>query len=249
MSFSFIVLNIIIIALLLGAGNRLLDKMRMTDRGATLFLIAMVVALFIPDIHIGKYFVFNIGGFLFPIGLTIYLLVSCGFSRDLLRAILGSVLTAGLILLIQYLMPSETPEDIIINNVWLYGIVAGVVAYGLGRSRRNALICSVWGLTLSSIIQFSVNLAKGVPSVLALGTAGGLDSIIIASIISVGLAELIGFMAESVRVQKESKVFNFESGEFVDIEDINKNKVNITGLYKKMHLLKNNNKEGNKNEK
>lgn len=246
MSFSFIVLNIIIIALLLGAGNRLLDKMRMTDRGATIFLIAMVIALFIPDIHIGKYFVFNVGGFIFPLGLSIYLLISCGFSKDLLRAVLGSVLTAGLILLIQFLMPSETPQDVVINNVWLYGIVAGLIAYALGRSRRNALICSVLGLILSSVIQFVVNVASGVPSVLALGTAGGLDTIILASLISVGLAEAVGTIAESVTIEKKAKIFNFETGEFVELEEENKN-TSVTGLYKKMHLLKDNG--GEKNEK
>ena len=138
MSFSLVIISILIVALIFGAGQRVLDKMRMNDKWALGILIAIAVGIVIPPISIGKYFTFSIGGFLIPFAVCIYLMIATGLSMDLLRAFIGSFVTAGLILLIQYLMPSKTPEDIVIDNTWLYGLVAGFIAYALGRSRRNA---------------------------------------------------------------------------------------------------------------
>ncbi|MGN1259217.1 MAG: DUF1614 domain-containing protein [Christensenellales bacterium] len=241
MSISYIILSVLILALLFGAGQRILDKMRMNDRWAIIILLAIMVGMVIPPIKIGPYFSFSIGGFLIPFGICVYLLIKTGFSKDLLRAVIGTIITAGAVVAIQYIMPSNTPEDIVIDNVWLYGIVAGVVAYLLGRSRRNAFICSILGLFLSSVINFLIGVGKKAISPLSLGVAGAFDTIIISTIIAVGLSELMGKTVEAVSGKDESKVFNFETGEFVEIDEEQladkKNSFAVDGLYKKMSII------------
>lgn len=215
MQLSIWIVTALIILIMFGAGQRILDRLRLSDKWALIILSAIVVGLIIPPIKIGDMFSFSIGGFLIPFGLCIYLLVRAGWSMDLVRAFTGTILTASAILLLEIFLPSRTPEQIVVDNIYLYGIVAGIIAYVLGRSRRNAFICSVFGLTLSSVAVFIYNLTQGVNTPLALGAGGMFDSIILSVLISVGLAELIGKTAEIV-VGKEEKVYNFEAGEFVE---------------------------------
>ncbi len=250
MSFSLVVVSVLIIALLCGAGQRILDKMRLSDRWALIILFAIAVGIVIPPIKVSSMFTFSIGGFLIPFMLCIYMLVRSGWSMDLLRAVIGTLVTAGFILLIQYLMPSNTPEDVVIDNTWLYGIVAGLVAYILGRSRRNAFVCSVLGILLASMLTFVINIANGAMVPLKLGLGGAFDSIVLSILISVGLSEAIGTTAEFVVGKSPAKAFDFESGEFVDLEvggssrdrkwkgENSKRamKKSVTGIYKKQDI-------------
>ena len=93
----------------------------------------------------------------------------------------------------------------------IYGIVSGIVAYTLGRSRRNALICSVLGISLSMLIQFFINLANNTPTVLGLGVGGAFGTMIISSIVAVGLCEFLGRAFESASLDEEKKVYNYET--------------------------------------
>ena len=209
-----------------GVGQRILDQMRLNDKQAILVLLAMVIGILIPPIYIGKYFCFSIGGFLIPLIVVIYMLISAGWSRDLLRAFIGTILVAGLIYGLEWLMPADSPEDIIIDPMFIYGIVAGVVAYALGRSRRNAFVCSVLGISLAMTIQFIVNMCLGTPTVLGLGVGGAFGTIIISTIIAVGLAEFLGRAFETASKDEGAKVFNFETHTYDSEKNgkLNKNK-------------------------
>lgn len=217
MSAGYIILLVLILLVMFGAGQRVLDRMRMSDTWALVVMIAIAIGLAIPTIRIGNNFEFNIGGFLIPFGVCIYLLVCVGKSWDLLRAIVGTLVTAGLILGLEYLLPAS-PEGFLLDYMFIYGIVAGLVAYLLGRSRRNALICSVFGITLARVIQFVINICTGVKSsVLSLGSAGAFDSMVIAVLFAVALCELLGEGLE--RLKKHNKTedkYAFENGRFVD---------------------------------
>lgn len=217
MQISVWVVTALIIAVMFGAGQRILDKLRLSDRMALLIMLAILVGIIIPPIKIGNVFSFSIGGFLIPFGLSIYMLVKAGWSMDLVRAFTGSILTACVILLLEIFLPSETPEQILIDNTYLYGVASGLIAYILGRSRRNAFVCSVFGITLSAVAVFVYNLTQGVVSPLALGAGGAFDTIILSILISVGLAELIGETREAISKEPE-KLYNYEAGRFVDDE-------------------------------
>lgn len=211
MSTSLILLSTLIILVMFGAGQRILDQMRLNDKQAILIMLAIVVGILIPPIYIGKYFCFSIGGFLIPFIICIYMLCSAGWSRDLLRAFIGTILVAGIIYGLEWIMPADSPEDIVIDPMYIYGIVAGVIAYVLGRSRRNAFVCSVLGISLANLVQFIVNMCLNTPTVLGLGVGGAFGTIIVSTIISVGLCEFMGRAFETAKKDEGKKEFNFET--------------------------------------
>ena len=228
------ILTAIIILLMMGAGNRILDNLRLNDKQAVVILLLIAIGIAIPPIYIGEYFAVSIGGYIIPFALCIYLLVSCGWSRDLLRATIGTILVAGVIYGLDWLLPSKTADDIIIDNTFLYGLVAGIVAYTLGRSRRNAFVCAIFGITLSQTVQWLVNFGLGTPTVLGLGTGGAFGTYVIAALISVGLAEFFGRAFEGAKPDEEKKKFNFDTHTYDSEKNgklkSNKTKKTATGL-------------------
>ena len=210
MSVSLIIISILILLIMFGVGQRILDSLRLSDKAALLILILICIGLFIPPIWIGEYFCFSIGGFLIPLALSIYLLISCGWSRDLLRAFIGTILVAGIIHGLEWLLPAD-PEEMLIDNMYIYGIVAGLIAYILGRSRRNAFISCLFGLTLAQLIQWIVNFAMNTPTILGLGVGGAFGTYIVSIIIAVAVSEFLGRCFESASLDKEEKVYNFKT--------------------------------------
>lgn len=210
MSISLSIISVVILLIMFGAGQRILDGLRLSDREALLILVLICIGLAIPPIWIGKYFCFSIGGFLIPFVLSIYLLVSCGWSRDLARAVIGTIIVAGLIYGLEWLLPAE-PENVVVDNMFIYGIVAGVVAYALGRSRRNAFVACLFGITLSQLVQWLINFGMDTPEILGLGVGGAFGTYVVAIVVSVAVSEFLGRCFESATEHKEDKVFNFET--------------------------------------
>ena len=75
MSLGFILLIGAGVLILFGAGQRVLDRLRLTDRQAILFIALIIAGGFLPDIRVTERFAFNIGGALIPLGLCVYLWV------------------------------------------------------------------------------------------------------------------------------------------------------------------------------
>jgi len=210
MSVSFVIISILILLIMFGAGQKILDNMRMNDKEALIVLVLICIGLLIPPIWIGEYFCFSIGGFLIPFGISVYLLISCGWSRDLIRVLIGTFLIAGVVYGLQWLLPAD-PEGMINDNTYLYGLVAGLIAYILGRSRRNAFVSCLFGLALSDLVQWIVNGVTGVSSILGLGVGGAFNTYIVAIIISVALCEFLGRCFEAAKQGEEKKEFNFKT--------------------------------------
>ena len=222
---------------MLGAGQKILDGLRLNDKEAIIILILIAIGIVIPPVWIGEYFCFSIGGFLIPLALSIYLLFSCGWSRDLLRSVIGTIIVAGVIYGLQWLLPAD-PENVIIDNMYLYGVVAGLVAYLLGRSRRNAFISCLFGLTLAETIQWIINLSNETPSILGLGVGGAFSTYIVSIIIAVSLSEFIGRIMESVNKDKDDKKdFNYDTHTY---DSMKNKKYNETQKSKRLANIKRN---------
>lgn len=209
MSVSLWIVLGVILLVMFGVGQRILDDLRLSDKAALIILVAICIGLVIPPIWIGEYFCFSIGGFLIPLGLSIYLLISCG-KRDLIRAIIGTLLVAGIIYGLEWILPAD-PESMVMDNMYIYGIIAGIVAYVLGRSRRNAFVSCLFGITLAQLLQWIINLCTNRKSILGLGVGGAFSTYIVAIIISVAVSEFIGRCIESATINKEEKVYNYKT--------------------------------------
>lgn len=194
MSIGMILLTANAILVFFGVAQRVLDKLHLTDRAALVLIALMFFGTLIPNIVIGNVSI-SIGGAVIPVGICIYLLIRADTARERVRAVLGSFVTAGIIYALSTLMPDE-PEAIVIDPMYLYGIAGGLVAYLLGRSRRGAFVCGVFGVLWADIAVSVVNRMNGIQQQLTLGGAGVFDAMVISGMLGVVLAELIGELIE-----------------------------------------------------
>ena len=196
MSGAMLLLTITAILIYCGLLQRVLDRMYLTDKQALWLVVAMLAGTFLPDISLGRLQI-NIGGFLIPVGVCIYLLLRANQSFERLRAILGSLITGCAVYTASLLLPSE-PEKLLLDPMWLYGICGGAIAWLTGRSRRGAFICGVLGVILADVASASVAWIHGTQVRLSLGGAGIADAVVISGVIAVLFCELFGELIERI---------------------------------------------------
>lgn len=204
MPLGLIILFILAALVLLGAAQRVLDRMRLTDTQALIVLGLIFVGSFvdIPLVRGQTNITVNVGGVLVPTALAIYLLARAGTAWERSRAVLAALITAGVVWGVAQMTDfgphGGTP--MVLDPLWMFALVGGVVAYVLGRSRRAAFIAGVIGLLLFQLLDVFVNTSvTGSASSVALGGGGFFDAIVLAGIISVGLAEVVGETRERLQ--------------------------------------------------
>ena len=216
MSIGLIVLIVTGLLVIFGAGQRALDRLRLTDKQA-LFFIALIIALgFLPDIPLGGEVTVNLGGCVMPLILCVYLFVRAGTWMERGRAIAASLVT-GVVCYIIGRYTADEPEAITFDPNYLYGVAGGVIAYLFGRSRRAAFITGVTGVLIADVIASIEVWTQGVPQTLSLGGAGAYDAVVISGILAVLLSELIGEIAERMARGRRGpdREYSIESGEFL----------------------------------
>lgn len=196
-----IILVIASVIIYLGLAHRALDRMRLSDRGALAVIAAIVVGSFIniplPVLPFNTSV--NVGGALVPVGLAIYLLSRAGSDKEWIRALVGTAATAIVVYVIGSLINTGSTMEpagryAVLDAIYLYPVVGGIVAYIFGRSRRSAFIAATLGVLLVDIFHYVWLLTQGAPGnyTVAIGGAGAFDTIVLAGIVAVLLAELVG---------------------------------------------------------
>jgi len=196
MPIGVIVLLVVAVLIYFGLLQRVLDRMNLSDRMAILFIGAMVVGTFIPNIPLGAGLSINLGGGVVPIVLAIYLIITADDNAEKLRAIAASIITGIAVYTAGKLLPAE-PESMFIDPIIAFSVIAGIIAYIFGRSRRGAFIAGIMGIIISDIIS-----ALGIvdrPIGTAIGGAGILDAVVIAGVIAVLLCEITGEALEKMQ--------------------------------------------------
>ncbi len=184
-----------------GVVQRILDRMRLTDTQALLFIGLMIAGSFvnIPLLQGRTEISINVGGALVPLALAIYLLTKADTTREWVRAIIAAVVTAGVVFGISQITDFEPPRRDIIDPVWLFGIVAGIVGYLAGRSRRASFIAGTLGIIITDIVHMVRAFTVNLPTTVAIGGAGIFDTVVLAGIIAVSLAEIVGETRERIQ--------------------------------------------------
>lgn len=181
--------------ILLGVGQRVLDRMRLSDRAALAAIALIIVGGYLPDIAVTEHFAFNIGGALIPLALCVYLFAKADTARERVRSIVAPIVTAAAVYALGRWLPAD-PAEMVVDPNYIYGPVAGVIAYAFGRSRRCAFIAGVVGVTLADVAAWATVRMQGVSQRLVLGGAGAYDVIVISGLLAVLLAELVGELIE-----------------------------------------------------
>ncbi|NLB89338.1 MAG: DUF1614 domain-containing protein [Syntrophomonadaceae bacterium] len=191
-----IALVVVSILIYFGVAHRVLDRLRMTDKAALGVIAAIIIGSFI-DIPISSRVTINLGGII-AVGLAIYILVGAGTAYEKFRAIIAAVVT-GLVLFLAGRYLGAQPEQIFIDPIYIYPITAGIVGYLAGRSRRGAFFAAVMGVLSLDLTQYIYLVSNNVRGTVAIGGAGAFDSLILAGILAVLLAEVIGETLERIQ--------------------------------------------------
>jgi uncharacterized membrane protein len=183
-----------------GIAHRILDRMRLTDKQALLFIAAIIVGSFIdiPIMRTPVQLSINVGGALLPALLAIWLIFKADETAERVRAIVAAILVAASVYLGSRYLQSE-PENMFLDPKLIYGVSAGMIAYLAGRSRRSAFIGGVLGIVLSDIIHMVTIIRLGIPGTTDIGGAGAFDVVIIAGVVAVMVAELVGETREKLQ--------------------------------------------------
>ncbi len=211
-----ILLVIVTLLILMGFGHRVLDRLRLSDKAALAILVAIVIStIYIPNIELTNNISFNVGGFIIPVGLAIYLFIKAETRKEKIRSIIGAMVAGIAIYLVQrYVLPAE-PENLPIDPNYVYPAVGAIVAYVLGRSRRGAFIAGVIGVVISDLIQLILNSINNLPAPTNFGGAGGVDTTVITGILAVLMAEIFGEARERLQGGTGKKHMHFDKGHFV----------------------------------
>ncbi len=186
---------ILALVIYLGLTQRVLDRMKLNDTQALVLVGLLFVGTFLPEIRVWGGLRVDIGGAIIPLVVAGYLLFTAGTGKERLRAILASLVTAAVIIAYNTYLPHEPTQSLPIDldPIWFPGVVAGLVGYVAGRSRRGAFIAGLTGVVLSDLWAAAVNVYLGAPnSLVSIGGAGILDASVLAAVIAVILAEIIG---------------------------------------------------------
>ncbi|MHB9146477.1 MAG: DUF1614 domain-containing protein [Symbiobacteriia bacterium] len=189
-----IVLVLAIVLVYFGIAHRVLDRMRLTDRQALLFLALMLAGspltlrlVRAPELTI------NVGGGILPLALSLYLIITADTGEEKLRAILAAAGTALFIGFLFRVLPSEPTEMAWLDPTYLFAIMAGLFAYLLGGSRRAAFVAGALGYILLDLSHYVTVLFWGLTRTrTAIGGAGVFDSTVIAAVLAVLVAEIVG---------------------------------------------------------
>jgi uncharacterized membrane protein len=198
--FGTIILLIISLLIYFGVAQRVLDKLRLSDRAALGAIAAIIVGSFINIPLPGWARLeasLNIGGGVVPIVLAGYLMTDTT-NLERARALAGVVATAVAIYLAGLFLKAE-PETMFMDPLYLYPLVGGVVAYLVGRSRRSAFIAATMGILLFDLITYLRMLISRIPGAVVIGGGGAFDAIVIAGLLAVLLAEFIGETRERLQ--------------------------------------------------
>lgn len=191
-------ISLVIVSILIyfGVAHRVLDKMRLSDKAALVVIAAIIVGSFI-DLPLGSRVTINIGGSIAVI-LAIYVWLGAGTAWEKIRSLIAAIVTAlALYLAARYL--GAEPEDIFIDTIYIYPLIAGIVGYLAGRSRRGAFFAAVMGVLSLDVAQYIYLVRTGLRGTVHVGGAGAFDSLILAGILAVLLAELIGESLERMQ--------------------------------------------------
>ncbi len=198
LNFPIGLISLVIVSILIyfGVAHRVLDKLRMNDKSALAVIAAIIIGSFI-DIPLGGRVTLNLGGSI-AVVLAVYIWLGAGTSWEKIRSLIAAIVT-GLALYLAARYLGAEPENIFIDAIYIYPLIAGIVGYLAGRSRRGAFFAAVMGVLSLDVAQYIYLMRTGLRGTVHIGGAGAFDSLILAGILAVLLAELIGESLERIQ--------------------------------------------------
>ena len=189
------------IIIYMGIGQRVLDRLYLSDNQALFFIALIIVGSFF-DIKVSQdpYISLNLGGAVIPFFLAVYVFSKADSAKEKIRTIIAIFLTAAVIFFVSRFFRNFGEGRDIIDPLYIYAITAGITAYILGRSRRSAFVAGILGYILYDLSILWLVLNGNIVTQIRIGGAGAFDTIVISGLLAVLLAELIGESRERITI-------------------------------------------------
>ncbi len=200
MNFGVVFLLVIAVIIYFGFAQRALDRLRLNDRAALLFLAAMIIGTYLPDIPLGGNISINLGGGVIPIVLAVYLWSKCD-RPEINRSVAAVIITSAVVYATMKIMPLEPTYNFFIDPLYIIAIISGLVAYASGRTRRGSFIAGSMAIVINDLAALVENTFTGAVSSVAIGGAGVFDAVVISGFVALGLAEFVGETVERVNLE------------------------------------------------
>ncbi len=197
-SLAITILILLLAVIYMGLLERVLERMRLTTRQAMIILLAVILGSSLPVLPVFKGLKINLGGMLVPLAVVIYLIVTADEKAEKIRSIITILATVIVVWAFDRLLPLEpgifSPD---LDPLYLPAVVAAVVAYGLGRSRRASFIGAFMGVLLVDLLAWVENLLHGFTDIaVVLGGGGVFGAAVLSGVLAVLLAEIVGEIKE-----------------------------------------------------
>ncbi|MBT9258564.1 MAG: DUF1614 domain-containing protein [Clostridiales bacterium] len=185
------VLLALAVLLYFGWMGRTLSRMGLGRLGGVAWLLAILLGSFIdfPLLRGPQAVTVNVGGALVPLLLAVYLYLRSDDPWERWR-IWAAPLLAGVLLWVLGRTYSGDPgESLPFGTVYLSGVAAGILGYGLGRSWRAGFVAGTVGVLLADGLHYLDLATAGIPGQVWLGGGGALDASLLAGLLAVAMAE------------------------------------------------------------
>ncbi|MDI9463164.1 MAG: DUF1614 domain-containing protein [Bacillota bacterium] len=199
MTVGMIVLVAVAVAVYLGVAQRVLDRLRLSDGAALFFVGAMVVGGFLPDVPLSDNVAINIGGGIIPIVLAVYLIAKAGTTGEKIRAVLAALITSAVVYAAMKILPVEPTYNYLLDPLYIFSIIAAIVGYISGRSRRSSFIAGSMGLLLTDIYSRVEIAVRGGSGSMVIGGAGVFDAVVVGGVLALLLSEIFGEARERIQ--------------------------------------------------
>jgi uncharacterized membrane protein len=199
-NYGVVFLLAIAIVVYLGLAQRALDRLRLNDRTALLFLVAMIIGTYLPDIPLGGDISINLGGGVIPIVLAVYLWSKCDRS-EINRSVIAVIVTSVVVYATMKIMPLEPTYNFFLDPLYIIALLSGLVAYASGRTRRGSFIAGSMAIVINDLVAQVENIFAGAVSTVTIGGAGVFDAVVISGFIALGLAEFVGETIERINLE------------------------------------------------
>ena len=197
-------LVVAVILIYFGVAQRVLDRMRLTDRAA-LLIVGLILAGSFFNVALVRQpaaLIVNVGGGLVPIGVSVWLIATADTAVERLRGILAALFSGAAVFVLGRMVLAgyrAEPEAMFMEPLYLFALVAGAIGYLAGRSRRAAFIGGILGIVLADLAHFVELHLEGMPGRAWIGGAGAFDAVVLAGLLAVLLAEVVGESRERLR--------------------------------------------------
>ncbi|MDI6870621.1 MAG: DUF1614 domain-containing protein [Bacillota bacterium] len=201
MTIGLLLLVAVVALTVAGLAHRVFDRLHLTDAQALIFLLLLIGGSFLTiPLYRGNFTVaLNVGGGILPIALAVYVLTRAGTGREWSHALLAAVVTGAFLYGTAKVLRNFGHGYDVIDPMWVFGLVAGIVGYVAGgRSRRTAFIGATLGVLLLDVANLVELATTRSPGRIVVGGAGAFDTIVVAGVVAVLLAEVLGETREKL---------------------------------------------------